>query len=274
MYIPQQQTLSTPAISASAAVKVPTHTTFVLRAAIPSAKAEKNSTTESHTTSFNHDAIAFVAVVVTVLFCLVTLLIKSVHRDDDSVTSSITSESAWRVDFDPDSPDRSVVAKHHKRLKKLEQVAPAQSLSHWRAEKQETHVQTFATASTRLICAICIDLIQDSDRIRELHCGHVYHSQCLNLWVERGHHECPLCKYDILDLQKQAMKAHGLQDAGRVEEQYHGSPNPTGDAAPAVTTDEQPVQIQDSPAQSQPASDEAQNEASISSAGANAEEAH
>jgi len=183
----------------------------------------------------------------------------------------VTSESTWRIDLDPDSPDISVVAKHHKRLKQLEEVAPAQSLSHWRAEKQETHVQTFATASTRLVCAICIDLIQDSDQIRELHCGHVYHSDCLNLWVERGHHECPLCKYDILELQKQAMKAHGVEDTGWAERHHQGSPHTAGDAAPTVTTDEQPVRTQDCPAESQAAMAQVTNEAPILPDDANAE---
>lgn len=50
--------------------------------------------------------------------------------------------------------------------------------------------------------AICLDLIGEDEQIRELQCGHVYHSACLNLWVERGHHDCPLCKFDILGLQQ------------------------------------------------------------------------
>lgn len=50
--------------------------------------------------------------------------------------------------------------------------------------------------------AICLDLIDEDEKIRELQCGHVYHSACLNLWVERGHHDCPLCKFDILGLQQ------------------------------------------------------------------------
>ncbi|KIV84636.1 hypothetical protein PV11_00409 [Exophiala sideris] len=250
MYIPQQHTLPRPATSASVVVEVPTPIAFVLRTAIPSAQAE-NNTTRPSSASFNNGAITFVGVLVTVLVLLIVLLVwtfcrKGVHNQHESDTTSTSSESDWRIDPDPDSPDLSAAAKHDKRLKTLEQVAPAQSLGHWRAEKQETHVQTFATASTRLFCAICIDLIEDSDRIRELHCGHVYHSACLNLWVERGHHDCPLCKYDILELQQQAMKIHELDDTEPAEGQHQAHQDSTRDGVPIEIVNEQPVQAHDS----------------------------
>ena len=60
--------------------------------------------------------------------------------------------------------------------------------------------------------AICLDLINEEEQIRELYCGHVYHATCLNLWVERGHHDCPLCKYNILGLhQTKAVFPEGQQ---------------------------------------------------------------
>ena len=100
-----------------------------------------------------------------------------------------------------------MASKHRKRLKKLEQVAPSQSLQHWRAEKSEEHIQTFATVSLTLSCAICLESLEENDQIRELRCGHVYHANCLSLWVERGHHDCPLCKYDMLGLKTTKSKA-------------------------------------------------------------------
>ncbi|OCT51720.1 hypothetical protein CLCR_08914 [Cladophialophora carrionii] len=126
--------------------------------------------------------------------------------DDNSDSESDITESAWREE-DPTLPAPALASKHRKRLKKLEQVAPAQSLQHWRAEKSVEHIQTFATVSPTLSCAICLDSLEENDQIRELRCGHVYHAKCLSLWVERGHHDCPLCKYDMLGLKKTVSKA-------------------------------------------------------------------
>jgi len=124
---------------------------------------------------------------------------------------------------DPESESDATEAKHKKRLKKLDQVAPVQSLHDWRAEKLLTNVETFATVSTKLICAICLDLIGEDEQIRELQCGHVYHSACLNLWVERGHHDCPLCKYDILGLHQNSPSP---QEAESTNDDATRSPTP------------------------------------------------
>ncbi|KEF59233.1 uncharacterized protein A1O9_04077 [Exophiala aquamarina CBS 119918] len=131
-------------------------------------------------TSFNVPS-TFVSVSVGVLIFLLLAIAFAVYKkcsgsDTQSDTESSVSDSAWRVE-DPESESDATEAKHRKRLRKLDQVAPVHT-------------------------AICLDLIGEDEQIRELQCGHVYHSACLNLWVERGHHDCPLCKYDILGLQQ------------------------------------------------------------------------
>ncbi len=42
--------------------------------------------------------------------------------------------------------------------------------------------------------AICLDVIQPEDTIRELRCQHVFHQACLDTWFNRRHDDCPLCK--------------------------------------------------------------------------------
>ncbi len=127
------------------------------------------------------------------------------NADDNSDSESDISDSAWRGE-DSSLPSPARASKHRKRLKKLEQVAPSQSLQHWRTGKTEEQVQTFATVSLTLSCAICLENLEDNEQIRELRCGHIYHANCLNMWVERGHHDCPLCKYDMLGLNKSTSK--------------------------------------------------------------------
>ncbi|KIW67293.1 hypothetical protein PV04_06558 [Phialophora macrospora] len=159
-----------------------------------------------------HTIAIFIQVTWVLWFLFILLMIcrglytKCGNGDDNSDSESDVSESAWRGE-DSTLPAPVVASKHRKRLKKLEQVAPSQSLEHWRDTKSVEHIQTFATVSLTLSCAICLDSLEENDQIREIRCGHVYHAKCLSLWVERGHHDCPLCKYDMLGLKKTTSKA-------------------------------------------------------------------
>ncbi|KAK4761497.1 hypothetical protein SAY87_029381 [Trapa incisa] len=48
-------------------------------------------------------------------------------------------------------------------------------------------------------CAICLVGVEEEDEIRELQdCGHVFHRQCLDCWVDLGHVTCPLCRSLLL----------------------------------------------------------------------------
>jgi hypothetical protein len=47
--------------------------------------------------------------------------------------------------------------------------------------------------------AICLETIDDMENIREVRCGHIYHSQCVEKWFKNGHNDCPLCKTDFLE---------------------------------------------------------------------------
>ncbi|KAL6244449.1 hypothetical protein RBB50_008691 [Rhinocladiella similis] len=223
MYIPRQQTvastesllLSWPLLGDE--IPEPLSLTFASRAAVPNTN-ETTTDDDKGSPPYTGTATAFIAVAVTVLIFLAILVAFVVYRkvhnaEDDSDAESSTSDSAWRIESEYGSPSNTIAAKHRKRIKKLQQVAPSQTLSHWRSDKQEHHVKTFATISTKLICAICLDVMQDSDTIRELQCCHVYHTNCLNLWVERGHHDCPLCKYDILGAHQDPQKARAADQA-------------------------------------------------------------
>ncbi|KIW85645.1 hypothetical protein Z517_01037 [Fonsecaea pedrosoi CBS 271.37] len=148
-----------------------------------------------------HSIAVFIQITWMLWFVLILLMMcralfdRFSHGDDNSDTESDITEAGWRVE-DSSLPPTSVASQHRKRLKKLDQVAPAQSLLHWRAENT----------------AICLESLEETDLIRELRCGHVYHANCLSLWVERGHHDCPLCKYDMLGLMKNFLKPHPDDD--------------------------------------------------------------
>lgn len=46
-------------------------------------------------------------------------------------------------------------------------------------------------------CAICLDDLQKAKRARQLPCGHIFHSRCVDPWVIQRH-TCPLCVASVL----------------------------------------------------------------------------
>ncbi len=46
-------------------------------------------------------------------------------------------------------------------------------------------------------CGICYSELEDKDKIIELPCKHVFHTDCIMPWIRDYHHVCPSCKIDI-----------------------------------------------------------------------------
>ena len=43
-------------------------------------------------------------------------------------------------------------------------------------------------------CIICLESMIINDKVRILECGHMYHYDCINKWIEKkGQINCPLC---------------------------------------------------------------------------------
>lgn len=56
-----------------------------------------------------------------------------------------------------------------------------------------------AGGAEELGCAVCLSGVEERDEIRDLwNCGHVFHRQCLDRWVDLGHVTCPLCRSLLL----------------------------------------------------------------------------
>lgn len=49
-----------------------------------------------------------------------------------------------------------------------------------------------------ITCAVCLNDFLATDRIRRLgKCGHVFHMECLDKWIEYRSYSCPLCRSPI-----------------------------------------------------------------------------
>ena len=42
-------------------------------------------------------------------------------------------------------------------------------------------------------CVICLNKISFENR-HFLHCGHIFHCSCINLWINKGNNLCPICR--------------------------------------------------------------------------------
>ncbi|KAF4674599.1 hypothetical protein FOL47_008990 [Perkinsus chesapeaki] len=50
-----------------------------------------------------------------------------------------------------------------------------------------------------LACAICLEDFSPEDALTELHCGHAYHSKCIEKWMSFGNGQrCPSCREKIV----------------------------------------------------------------------------
>jgi len=82
-----------------------------------------------------------------------------------------------------------------KRLKRLDEAAPAQLFGDWRLSCESKELKFL---SHQIICPICLDLFRSDQDIREIPCQHIFHRRCLNRWYLNTQHRCPLCKAEFL----------------------------------------------------------------------------
>lgn len=45
-------------------------------------------------------------------------------------------------------------------------------------------------------CTVCLVDFEDEEAVKKLPCGHVFHAQCVDTWLQTAH-VCPLCKFDL-----------------------------------------------------------------------------
>ncbi|KAJ3320216.1 E3 ubiquitin-protein ligase rnf13 [Boothiomyces sp. JEL0866] len=52
--------------------------------------------------------------------------------------------------------------------------------------------------STDETCAMCLEDYEDNDQLRELYCGHRYHSACIDVYLLNQKRICPVCNADAV----------------------------------------------------------------------------
>uniref|UniRef100_A0A183BLP2 RING-type domain-containing protein n=1 Tax=Globodera pallida TaxID=36090 RepID=A0A183BLP2_GLOPA len=71
-------------------------------------------------------------------------------------------------------------------------------------------------------CAICLGPIDIGTQIRPLPaCEHIFHNNCIEVWLQGGHNTCPTCRQEIIQLAAAARP----QNQNDVENQLNTSPS-------------------------------------------------
>lgn len=57
------------------------------------------------------------------------------------------------------------------------------------------------------VCVVCMNHMEASHEVRELcNCSHVFHAECLDLWIGQGQATCPLCRSKLSPFQKEQLQ--------------------------------------------------------------------
>lgn len=81
-------------------------------------------------------------------------------------------------------------------------------------------------------CVICLDVLEDNDRIRVLRCFHYFHQICLDPWLTCRRGECPLCKADCYHPQDPRYPQKTSQPNNASQTTHQGSLAPIPPALP------------------------------------------
>ncbi|WAQ97044.1 RN181-like protein [Mya arenaria] len=63
-------------------------------------------------------------------------------------------------------------------------------------EELPTRIVTPSEAAEEKKCPVCIGLFDEEDEVKELPCGHRFHSPCILPWLQKVN-SCPLCRHEL-----------------------------------------------------------------------------
>jgi len=93
----------------------------------------------------------------------------------------------------------TVKQKRRQRLFGLEAKIHSQSFKSWvKASNLERGENNSSEEDNTIVCAICLEVINNRALVRGLECHHVFHQSCLDEWFIHFKNFCPLCRRCII----------------------------------------------------------------------------
>ena len=122
------------------------------------------------------------------------------------------SDQGYNNDDDDDS-SRPPPTRLTLRLKKYKRSSPRLTAGH------ETNDGDSPNDVEEDQCTICCMALEDGDRVGSLKCDHLFHSDCLKLWLQRRN-ACPLCQMqDIAEPRYEQVPTDSETSASQSESQ-------------------------------------------------------
>ncbi|KAJ5239702.1 hypothetical protein N7468_004321 [Penicillium chermesinum] len=69
-------------------------------------------------------------------------------------------------------------------------------------------------------CSICLEQMENGQRILKLLCGHYYHDACVSEWFENKR-TCPICRYDVMTTSYEHDAHHHAHDHAHHHDHHH-----------------------------------------------------
>ena len=93
-------------------------------------------------------------------------------------------------------PNKSLLGKKRRTFKKISQKIKNKKAQLSINKQEQFSLKKINNIKNQEPCIICFEKISFQDK-HYLHCGHNFHCQCINRWLDMGNYECPICKRDI-----------------------------------------------------------------------------
>lgn len=85
---------------------------------------------------------------------------------------------------------------------KMIEIAERESLNHYKTQEKKPHIkldinESIATEQLKNEnCTICVTNFEVGEKITELECKHILHTNCISEWVKYKS-ECPVCRHSV-----------------------------------------------------------------------------
>ena len=117
--------------------------------------------------------------------------IKLIFIKDKNNNNNREQKSIFPINSERNNNQGSLLGKKRKNSKDQKLLSISRPITHC------IHRTKINDANNNnLNCPICLQMISFADR-HSCHCGHIFHCDCINKWINSGNNICPVCRQNL-----------------------------------------------------------------------------